>query len=144
MQKVTLEDFKIHTNIVVQWAEMDAFQHVNNVSYVRWGEIARLDYFKAMGFFLNQPPEELPYAPILGFQSVKYIAPVVYPDTIVIGTKTEAIKEDRFVLKSYYFSSQQNRLVAIKTHEVLIVDYKRQLKIKIPQEIIDYIHQIED
>jgi acyl-CoA thioester hydrolase len=143
MKQVTIVDFKIQTTITVQWGEMDAFQHVNNVSYVRWGEIARVDYFKAMGFFINQDPKKIKYVPILGFQSVKYIAPVVYPDTIVIGTKTEEIKEDRFILKSYFFSEQQNQLVAIKTHEVIIVDYKLQQKIKVPKEIVDFIHQIE-
>ena len=144
MKQVSIADFKIQTSIVVQWGEMDAYQHVNNVNYVRWGETARVDYFKKMGFFINQNPLEMKYAPILGFQSVKYIAPVVYPDTIVIGTKTEEIKEDRFILKSYFFSEQQNRLVAIKTHEVLIVDYKQQKKIKVPKEVIDFIHQIEN
>jgi acyl-ACP thioesterase len=34
----------------VQWGEMDALQHVNNVVYVRWGETARIDYFRADSF----------------------------------------------------------------------------------------------
>ncbi|WP_163515318.1 acyl-CoA thioesterase [Gelidibacter japonicus] len=144
MREVTIADFKIQTTIVVQWGEMDAYQHVNNVNYVRWGETARVDYFRAMGFIINQDPKKMLYAPILGFQSVKYIAPVVYPDTIIIGTKTDAIKDDRFVLKSYFFSNQQNRLVAIQTHEVVIVDYNKQQKIAIPQSIMDEIHQIEN
>lgn len=144
MKQPNITDFKVQTTIAVQWGEMDAFQHVNNVSYVRWGETARIDYFKAMGFFINKDPKKMKHAPILGFQSVKYISPVVYPDTIVIGTKTAEIKEDRFVLKSYFFSTQQKQLVAIKTHEVIIIDYKLQQKIAIPQEIIDFIHQIEN
>jgi acyl-CoA thioester hydrolase len=141
---MTIADFKVQTIINVQWGEMDAYQHVNNVSYVRWGETARIDYFMAMGFLINQPPEKMQYAPILGFQSVKYIAPVIYPDTIVIGTKTEEIKEDRFVMKSYFFSTEQNRLVALKTHEVLIMDYRLQQKIALPQEIINHIKQLEN
>lgn len=144
MKQVTIADFKVQTTISVQWGEMDAFQHVNNVSYVRWGETARIDYFKAMGFSLNEEPKKMKYAPILGFQSVKYISPIVYPDTIVIGTKTIEIKDDRFILKSYFFSTQQNQLVAIKTHEVIIVDYNKQQKIALPEEIRDFIHQIEN
>lgn len=142
-QELTIADFKVQTTMVVQWGEMDAFQHVNNVNYVRWGETARIDYFKAMGFILNQNPKKMTYAPILGFQSVKYISPVLYPDTIVIGTRTEEIKSDRFVLKSYFFSTQQNRLVAIKTHEVVIVDYNKQQKIALPKAVIEDINQLE-
>lgn len=143
-QEVSLSDFKIQTQIVVQWGEMDAYQHVNNVQYVRWGETARVDYFKALGFLINQDPKKMLYAPILGFQSVKYITPVVYPDTIAIGTRTETLKDDRFILKSYFFSSQQKRLVAIQTHEVVIVDCKKQQKITIPKEMIVDIHKIEN
>jgi acyl-CoA thioester hydrolase len=29
-------------------------QHVNNVVYVRWGETARIDYFRALGFFSSE------------------------------------------------------------------------------------------
>jgi acyl-CoA thioester hydrolase len=66
--------------------EMDALQHVNNVVYVRWGETARIDYFRALGFFSSED-DKMKTGIILGFQSVKYIAPVTYPDTIHIGTK---------------------------------------------------------
>jgi len=143
-QDMTLGDFKIQTTIVVQWGDMDAYQHVNNVTYVRWGEAARVDYFMAMGFVINQDPKKMRYAPILGFQSVKYLVPVVYPDTIIIGTKTEVIKDDRLVLKSYFFSRIQDRLVAIQTHEVFMVDYKKQQKMILPKEVIVAIHQIEN
>ncbi len=143
-QELTITDFKVQTTIVVQWGEMDAFHHVNNVNYVRWGETARIDYFRALGFIITQDPKNMRYAPTLGFQSVKYISPVLYPDTIFIGTRTEEIKEDRFVLKSYFFSTQQNRLVAIKTHEVIIVDYNKQQKIALPKAIIEDINQLEN
>lgn len=139
---MTIQDFKVKTVIKVQWGEMDAFRHVNNVSYVRWGETARIDYFNAMQFF-DSAPEKMEYAPILGFQSVKYIAPIVYPDTIEIGTKTEEIKDDRIILKSYFFSQKQHRLVAIKTHEVIIFDYKTNSKIQVPESVIAKIHKVE-
>jgi acyl-CoA thioester hydrolase len=31
--------------------DMDAMQHVNNTVYVKWGEMARIDYFIALGVF---------------------------------------------------------------------------------------------
>jgi acyl-CoA thioester hydrolase len=84
------------------------------------------------------------YAPILGFQSVKYIAPLVFPDTIHIGTKTAEIKEDRIVLKSFYYSENSKKLVAIKTHEVVIFDYKTNQKILVPEEFIAKINNLEN
>ena len=36
--------------IPVAWGDMDAFQHVNNVTYGRWLESARIAYFRRIGF----------------------------------------------------------------------------------------------
>lgn len=137
-----IEDFRVITNIQVQWGEMDAYRHVNNVNYVRWGETARIDYLKALGF-VGLKPEKMAYAPVLGFQSVKYIVPVVYPDQIKIGTTIEELKDDRIILKSYYFSKEQKRLVAIKTHEVVFFDYNSGSKIMVPQEVKIAIEELE-
>jgi len=143
--KELLKCFKVKTVVKVRWGDMDAYQHVNNVIYVAWGEVARIDYFMALEpeAFLS-PPKKLNYASILGFQSVKYIAPLVYPDTIHIGTKTEEIKEDRIVLKSFYYSENTRKLVAIKTHEVIVFDYKTNQKILVPKEFISKINKLEN
>lgn len=139
---MTINDFPVQTSIPIQWGDMDAFRHVNNVTYVKWGETARIDYFKSIDFF-SSAPEAMEFAPILGFQSVKYIAPVVYPDTIKIGTFVEEIKDDRFIMKSYFFSDSQNKLVAIQTHEIVVFDYKKQQKIPVPNVLIELIKTIE-
>ena len=34
--------YPLSITIPVAWGEMDAFQHVNNVSYVRWLETGRI------------------------------------------------------------------------------------------------------
>jgi acyl-CoA thioester hydrolase len=142
--KELLKDFKVKTTVKVRWGDMDAYQHVNNVIYVAWGEIARIDYFiKLESEAFLSSPKKLEYAPILGFQSVKYIAPLVYPDTIHIGTKTEEIKEDRIVLKSFYYSENTKKLVAIKTHEIIVFDYKTNQKILVPGELIVKINNLE-
>lgn len=138
-----LKEYAVVSTIEVQWGEMDALQHVNNVVYVSWGQTARIDYFRAIGFFSSEV-EKIEFGIILGFQSVKYISPVTYPDTIRIGTKTEEIKEDRIVLKSFYYSENKKKLVAIKTHEVIIFDYKTQSKILVPNELILKIKNLED
>lgn len=130
-----LKEYKVISTAKVQWGDMDAMQHVNNVVYVKWGEMARIDYFIALGVFSAEKKQST-FAPILGFQSVKYIIPVVYPDTINIGTKIEEIKADRIVLKSFYYSEKMGKLVAIKTQEVIPFDYKTQMKIPAPEELI--------
>lgn len=140
--KDILKQYPVISTIEVQWGEMDALQHVNNVVYVSWGQTARIDYFRTLGFF-SPEVEKMKVGIILGFQSVKYIAPVTYPDTIHIGTKTEEIRDDRIILKSFYYSVNQQKLVAIKTHEVIFFDYKTQSKIPTPKEVLVLIDNLE-
>jgi len=137
-----IADFKVVTTINVQWGEMDAYRHVNNVSYVRWGETARIDYFIKIGL-INSAPEKSGYAPILGFQSVKYIVPLEYPDIIKIGTRVEEIREDRIIFRSYYFSEKQDRLTTIMVHEVIIIDPVKGTKVLMPSSLIEKIKALE-
>lgn len=137
-----ISDFKVVTTINVQWGEMDAFQHVNNVAYVRWGETSRIDYFVKIGL-INSNPEKSVHLPILGFQSVKYIAPLEYPDIIKIGTRVEEILEDRIIFRSYYFSEKQDRLAAIMVHEIVIIDPVNASKVLVPKYLTEKIKALE-
>jgi acyl-CoA thioester hydrolase len=137
-----LKEYKVISTVKVQWGDMDAMQHVNNVVYVKWGEMARIDYFTTLGVF-SVDKKQSTFAPILGFQSVKYIVPVVYPDTIHIGTKIEEIRDDRLILKSFYYSEKMRKLVAIKTQEVIPFDYKTQMKTPVPKELVLEINNLE-
>lgn len=137
-----IADFKAVTTINVQWGEMDAYRHVNNVAYVRWGETARIDYFIKIGL-INRDLEKSEYAPILGFQSVKYIIPLEYPDIIKIGTRVEEIREDRIIFRSYYFSEEQDRLAAIMVHEIVIIDPANGSKVPVPGYLAEKIKTLE-
>ena len=48
-----LDGFPVVTEIPVAWGEMDALQHVNNVTYFRYFETARIDYFKHIDLMEN-------------------------------------------------------------------------------------------
>jgi len=43
-----LQGYPVRDEVVVQWGEMDAFQHVNSTVYIRWAETARVNYFRGM------------------------------------------------------------------------------------------------
>ena len=45
----TLGRWPVTLEIPVQWGEMDAFGHVNNVVYLRWFESVRIAYFERCG-----------------------------------------------------------------------------------------------
>ncbi|MEM8906939.1 MAG: thioesterase family protein [Bacteroidota bacterium] len=144
MTQVTeaLKAFPVQTRIAVQWGEMDAFNHVNNVVYLRWSETARIDYFDRLELNMDHP-EQQKYNVILGYQDCKYIFAVRYPDTIWIGTTVSSIGHDRFVMQCQMFSERHDRIVAISNHEIVTLDYKTFQKVPVPEELQQRINQLE-
>ena len=47
------------TKISVQWGEMDAFNHVNNVMYIRWCETARISLFRDCLLYTSDAADEV-------------------------------------------------------------------------------------
>lgn len=140
MQKA-LKQFPITIEIPVQWGEMDAARHVNNLIYLRWGESARIKYFEEMDLPTSFSGKQ---GPILGWQDCKYIFPITYPDTAIIGTKVSEIKTDRFLMECHIFSKKHQRLAAITNQSIIPYDYQNLCKIEMPTPWVEAIHKLEN
>ena len=125
-----LEDSKITKKLDVQWADMDAALHVNNVNYLRWAEVARIAFFSDIND--GKLSNEDNIGPVVAWQDCKYIRPVTYPDSVIIGVERTEILEDRIVLEIKIFSERQARLVAISHQHIVSYDYKRKMKAPLP------------
>lgn len=142
--KKALAEFPVKTKITVQWGEMDAAEHVNNVVHLRWFEHARVVYLDQLDYpiVMEEGKEEWPGV-ILAKQDCKYLSPVTYPDTITMGIKVSEMQEDRFVMHCKMYSKQQRRLVAIANATIVTYDYRMQRKAPIPDSLRKGIHQLE-
>ncbi len=125
-----VDNYKILKKIDVQWGDMDAAQHVNNVTYLKWAESARIAYFLDLNN--GKLSNEDNVGPVVAFQDCKYIRPVTFPDTMLVGVERKEIQEDRIVLETKIFSKQQNKLVAISTQQIVSYDFKRKMKAPLP------------
>ncbi|MFK7932035.1 MAG: acyl-CoA thioesterase [Saprospiraceae bacterium] len=137
-----LTTFPIVQTFRVQWGEMDAFRHVNNLVYLRWAESGRIAYFEQLPLDFSTP-ELARFSVVLGWQDCKYIFPVTYPDTIHVGTNVIEIKNDRFVMQCKMYSEKHQRLVTISKHEVVTVNFQLNKKVNVPTEIRQAIEKIE-
>jgi acyl-CoA thioester hydrolase len=140
MTKISLDQFKVRVEYAVQWGDMDAARHVNNLVYLRWAESSRLAYFEHMGINSNFSEG---VDPILGWQDCKYIFPMVYPDTAIVGVRAIEIKEDRFVLESAIFSKVHERIAAISRQSIVPYDYVALRKAALPEEWLIKINTID-
>lgn len=129
---ISLESYKIKETYPVHWGDMDAAKHVNNLIYLRWAESARIAFFKAMEMDISFESSET--GPILGWQECKYIFPITFPDTVIVGVRCYEILEDRFKLECGIFSERHNRLAAISKQDIIPYNYQQLRKVPLPAE----------
>ena len=142
MQQLTLDDFKIVIDLDIDWGDMDAFKHINNIHYLRYFENARIHYFNSIQLMSNY--EETGIGPILAKADCKFIFPLTYPDKIKVGTKIVNMNSDRFVMQYLIQSTSHNKIAAVGTGEIVMFNYMESKKETLSKELIAEIKQIEE
>jgi acyl-CoA thioester hydrolase len=137
-----LSPYPVITRVPVQWAQLDANQHINNVVYLQWVEAGRVDYFEQIHMIdINDNPHTV--GPILASAECKYIYPLTFPDVVMIGTRCTQIREDRFVLETAIATERHNRLAAINSAVVVTLDYQTRQKSPVPESLRSAILEVE-
>ncbi|NSY35975.1 acyl-CoA thioesterase [Pseudoalteromonas sp. JC28] len=136
-----LEKFAITTKVNVVWGEMDALGHVNNVSYFRYFETARIDFLTQTGLLsvLSEPT----HSPVLRDTYAQYKRPVTFPDTLHIGSYITDIKEDRFTMRYEAFSESQQAVCTTGYANVVMFNMKTGKKSPIPESMLAILKQYE-
>lgn len=135
-----LEKYKVITKIPIQWADMDSAHHVHNAIYIRLAEAGRISYFEKTDIDISF--KEI--GPILGWQDCKYIFPITYPDTAVIGTRVLEILEDRMVMEIAIFSEKHQRIAALSKQHIIPYNYAELQKVPLPKSWINGVSRIEN
>ena len=125
--------FPVKLVLPVQWGEMDAFHHVNNVHYLRWFESARIAYFAAIeiAIELDGAPK---LRPILARATIDYRAPVTFPDTVTVSATVKAFGTTSFVMAYRLESQAQQRLVA-EGEAVIVLFDATGAKVALPDDV---------
>jgi acyl-CoA thioester hydrolase len=136
------EQFHVLLDWPVQWADQDAFGHVNNVTYFRWFESARVDYFRHLG--LAKLHGEADYGPILAHAACNFRRQIEFPDTVRIGTRATHIGRTSLKLEHALWRTPQELVLAADgSSTVVLFDYKNQRPIPVPDDVRRSIEQLE-
>ena len=137
-----LRDYPVTLELPVQWGDMDAFAHVNNLVYLRWfesGRVAYLEKLDAMGANASGS-----VGPILGQMDCRYRIPLEYPDRITVGVRVSEIGEDRFTMHHRVVSHHHRKVAAEGSALVVCVDYQRGGKVPVPPSWREAITRLEN
>jgi acyl-CoA thioester hydrolase len=134
------EQYPIHTDISVAWADMDALQHVNNVVYLRYFEIARIDFLTKINLFDTINAKGT--GPVISENSIRYKRPVTFPDTLTVSVDISDIKTDRFTMQYKVFSDAQQAITTTGYSTVVMFDFKTGQKAPITDPLLSALQQL--
>ncbi|RMG87415.1 MAG: thioesterase [Bacteroidetes bacterium] len=136
-----LSKYKVIERYPVHWGDMDSANHVNNLIYLRWAESGRIAYFQKIKMDTSFGGDET--GPILGWQDCKYIFPVTFPDTVVVGVRVAEILDDRFMMECAVFSEKHQRIAALSKQSIIPYNYAKLKKVPLPEAWVAAIQKIE-
>lgn len=129
-----LVEFTTVTKWPVQWGDMDAFGHVNNVVYIRWFESARIDLISQYKSVANMQPGGI--GPILVSVKCDYKMQLHFPDTVYIGSKVAKVGRTSFDIEHAVFSKQLGKMAATGTSVCVLFNYDTNRPTRIPPDLL--------
>jgi len=136
-----LAGFPVIIEIPVAWGEMDAFQHVNNVAYIRYLESGRIAYLERTGMMEEMAAQGI--GPILASVSCKYRFPLTFPDRLLVGTRVGEISADRCILQHRVVSTRHRKVAAEGEGVIVCYDYREQRKVALSAAVRARIEAVE-
>ena len=134
--------YPIEISLPVQWGEMDAFAHVNNVVYGRWFESARLAYFDQIGLMDRMASEKI--GPIVARNVIDYRLPLTYPDTVKIAVGVTRLGNSSITIGYRLTSTAQGGKLAAEGETVMVMlDYASGAKVPLWPELRAKIEALE-
>jgi acyl-CoA thioester hydrolase len=120
----------------LDWSEMDLFGHINNVSYFKYLQSARVQFWEISGLAAAYRKEHK--GPILASVQCDFMSPLHYPGNIVIHSRLASIGQSSFKLTHEIISSA-GILCATGQDVLVMYDHIQQIKIPVPQELHNWL-----
>ena len=113
----------------IDWSDLDAFRHVNNLAILRYAQSARVHWMESLGLMQSQAEEGI--GAVLASTNVQFRKQLFYPGEVTVETRLDLVKNTSFHLRHRILDAQGG-LVA-ESHDVLVmIDFRSNAKLGIP------------
>lgn len=135
-----MHNFPVKLPLRLDWSEMDLFGHINNVSYFKYIQASRVNYWEVTG--LAATFEETKIGPILLSTGCQFIKPLHYPGDIVVEARMEFMKNTSFGIHHRILNSKGE--IAAEAHDVIVTyDFSKNEKTTLQTEFRRAVERIE-
>ncbi|WP_025742745.1 acyl-CoA thioesterase [Aquimarina pacifica] len=108
--------FKLSLQLRIDWSEMDTYQHVNNVNFMKYMQSARVQFWEVTG--LVKLYAETKKGPMLVSTKCDFKHPLFFPGNVMIKTKVAFVKNTSFGL--YHELYNDAGVLCAEGHDVAV------------------------
>lgn len=124
----------------IDWSDLDYFGHVNNVSFFRFVQSARVNYWDHCGINAMHKAENI--GPMLASSKCDFKKPLYYPGQAIIHSGAGSIGNSSFRL-CHRIYNEAGELCAEAEDVIVIYDFNQNRKHPIPESILNSIESLE-
>lgn len=132
--------FHVRLSLRLDWSEMDMFGHINNVSYFKFIQASRVNYWETIG--LTKLHGEMSIGPMLASTSCKFLKPLFYPGNIITEARIDFMKNTSFGIH-HRILNEGGEICAEGEDVIVMFDFNKNEKLTIPSEIRNTIEKLE-
>lgn len=116
----------------IDWSEMDTYQHVNNLSFMKYMQSARVQFWELSGLY--QMYSETKKGAMLVSSKCDFQHPLFYPGEVFIKTQIEFIKNSSFGLIHHLYNHEN--VLCAEGHDVAVCyDFTIHKTFRIPKRV---------
>ncbi|MFC5048019.1 acyl-CoA thioesterase [Aquimarina hainanensis] len=123
---------KLSLQLRIDWSEMDTYQHVNNVNFMKYMQSARVQFWEVSG--LAKLYEETKKGPMLVSTHCDFKHPLFFPGNVLIKSKVAFVKNSSFGL--YHELYNDDGVLCAEGHDVAVCfDFNIDKTFRIPDAL---------
>jgi acyl-CoA thioester hydrolase len=123
-----LEHFPKIDHLRVQFSDVDMLRHVNNLTYLRWAETARTEYFAEVLGGQNGTAEGI----ILAKLEISFERQMAFREHVALGTRLHRIGTKSFQLEHEIWSTDHDHRCAHILATLVAFNYELNKTIEVP------------
>jgi len=125
-------ELKLSLQLRIDWSEMDTYQHVNNVNFMKYMQSARVQFWEVTG--LAKLYADTKKGPMLVSTKCDFKHPLFFPGNVLVKTKLEFMKNTSFGL--YHELYNDDGTLCAQGHDIAVCfDFNSNKTFKIPNKL---------
>ena len=125
----------------IQWGDLDAYGHVNNLVYLKWFEAARAVYALRVGVDVTPRPNGVGAA--VAAVSCRYLRQLSYPGSIFAGVRVTRMSIGSVTLEFRIADGKIGVPVAEGGCDAVLYDYAADKPVPVPDHIRAAVEALE-